>query len=138
MRTVHSSSCLSQGGLPQCMLGYQSPRNQAPPIPLPWTKHPPVTRHIPAGPGTPPSPTAGTPQDQAHPLGPGTPRSRHPPGPGTLPPEQAPPPRDQAPLPPGLGTLPRGQTHTSKNITFATSLRTVISHKRLVYLGVCM
>ena len=42
-----------------------------------------------------------TPQDQAPPLG-------------------ADPPRDQAPP-------PRGQTHTCKNITFATSLRTIIT-----------
>ena len=61
------------------------------------------------------------------------PRSRRPSGPGT-PPEQTPP-RDQAPPRPGtpLGADPRpgpgaphcGQTHTCKNITFATLLRTV-------------
>ena len=48
----------SQGGLPQCMLGYH---------PTPWTRHPPITRH-PPGPGSPSGP--GTP-DQA-----GTPPSR--------------------------------------------------------------
>ena len=64
MRTVHSSSRLFLGGLPQCMLGYQ-PQGQTTPF-----------------------------------LGAGTYR-------------------DQAPH------RPCGQTHACKNITFATSLRTV-------------
>ena len=82
MCTVHSSSCLFWGGLPQCMLGY--PREQTPPDQAP-------------------------PQDQALPTGPGTP-------------PQAPP-SDQAPL---QTRHPHcGQTDTCKNITYATSLRTV-------------
>ena len=53
------------------------------------------------------------PQDQ-------TPRTRTPPGPGTHL-------RDQAP--------PCGQTHACENITFATSLRTVIKQSKITSLG---
>ena len=56
------------GGLPQCMLGYHSPPDQAPPL----------TRH-PLGPDPPldqAPPSPGTPSDQT-PSGPGTPQSRH-------------------------------------------------------------
>ena len=70
MRTVRSSSRLSQRESASVQLGYQPPP--------------------PPGPSTPPGP--GTPQEQP---------------------------------PPGADT-PRGQTDTCKNITFATSLRTVI------------
>ena len=62
-----------QGGLPQCMLGYHPPTEQAPP---------PGNRH-PSGPGTPseqaPPPGPGTPWEQALPPGPGTPRDQAPP-----------------------------------------------------------
>ena len=86
MRTVRSSGRLSQGDLPQCMLGYQPP---------PGTRRPPGTRH-PHG-------------------------TWHPPGSGT--------PRDQAP--------PCGQTDTCKNITFATSLRTVINNSTVYHWNHC-
>ena len=98
--------------LPQCMLGYpqeQTPRTRHPPSSLHGTRHPPGadplprTRH--------PPPRADPPWDQA--LSP--PGSRHPPGPGT-------PPRSRHPS--------CGQTHTCKNITFATSLRTVRTRNR--------
>ena len=44
MRTVRSSSRLSGGGLPQCMLGYQPPPDQAHTSPdqaPPWEHTPP-------------------------------------------------------------------------------------------------
>ena len=82
LRRLCFYTCLSfcsQGGLPQCMLGYH-PLDQAPPGP-----GTPQAKYTPPGPGTPPEP--GTLPDQAHilgpgtptPLGPGTPRTRHPP-----------------------------------------------------------
>ena len=116
MRTVHSSSRLSQGGLPQCMLGYH-PREQTP------RADPLDQAHLPPGPDTPPpqqtpldqeppprlgtSPRPGTPP-RADPSRPGThPQTRHPlprsrpPGPGTHPPTRHTPPTRQPP--------PRGQ-----------------------------
>ena len=61
------------GGLPQCMLGYHTPPEQAPPNPGP---------DPPPGPGTPPGP--GSPQDHAPPTwdqAPSSPpRTRHPHG----------------------------------------------------------
>ena len=107
MRTVRSSSRLSRG-LPQCMLRYQPPPppgadlppNQVtPPTRPPWR---PVARHA----GIPPAMHAGI----AHP--PWRPAARH----AGIPPAR------HAGIPPP----PCGQTHTCKNITFATSLRTVI------------
>ena len=103
MRTVRSSNHLSRGSLPQCMLGYQPPWSRPPRSrrPPPWSRHP-QTRH---------------------------PQSRHPPR--ADPPDQAPP---QDLLQGMLGYHlqgmlgyhpPCGQTHTCKNITFVTSLRTV-------------
>ena len=81
------SHSVHRGGLPQCMLGYHTPRNRHPRgtrhppgtrHPL-GTRHPPRTRHHPPGPGTPwdqvPSQGPGTP------LGPGAPL----PGPDTAP-----------------------------------------------------
>ena len=59
---LHPSVC-PQGGVPQCMLGYHPPQDQAP---RPWDQAPPSgTRHPPLGPDLP--------------------------GPGTLPRDQAPP-----------------------------------------------
>ena len=81
MLTVCSSSRLSQGGLPQCMLGYQPPREQG-------SRHQPTPPRAGSPPraGTPPQELAPLPQEQTH-LGAGTPRSRHlPPGAGTPPP----------------------------------------------------
>ena len=112
---LSTAVAISPGGrgvLPQCILGYQSPQ----------------TRH---------TPRPGTPPDQAHPSGsrpPGadTSHTRHPPM-WTVHPE-IPTPLDQAHIPPGTDTphpgtrYPHphcGQTDTCKNITFATSLRTV-------------
>ena len=65
MRTVRSSSRLSRGGLPQCMLRYQPP---PPPGAAPRTRHPPGSRPSPPG-ADPPGP--GTPREQ-------TPQTRHP------------------------------------------------------------
>ena len=119
MRTIHSSSCLFLGGLPQFMLGYQPPGADNP---LEQTPLPEV--YTPPRPGTPletcckacwdttcnacwdsthtpPSPPAPAPQ---------RPAARH----AGIPPAR------HAGIPP-----PCGQTHTCKNITFATSLRTV-------------
>ena len=124
MRTVHSSSCLFLGGLPQFMLGYQppgadNPLDQAPPgadaPPPEWT--PPKTRHTPWRPvtrhaGIPPAMHAGIAPTSPSPPAPAPqrPAARH----AGIPPAR------HAGIP-----LPCGQTHTCKNITFATSLRTV-------------
>ena len=96
MRTVCSSSRLSWGGLPQRMLGYH-PLGAAP-----RTRHPqrPVARHA----GIPPAMHAGI-------APPWRPAARH----AGIPPAR------HAGIP-----SPCGQTDTFKNITFATSLRTVI------------
>ena len=70
---VKNSVHRGEGGLPQCMLGYNNPprTRQAPP----WPGTPP-------GPGTPGTRQAGTPSPRTrHP-----PRARHPSGPGTAPP----------------------------------------------------
>ena len=84
-------------------------------------------------------PPGADPQNQASPwaapLGPGTPPEQTPHGTRHCPPWDQAPPRDQAPRPEG-GTPLRsrhpscGQTHTCKNITFATSLRTVRTRNR--------
>ena len=141
MRTVHSSSCLSHGGLPQCMLGYH-PRKQTPlgadpqsrpprpgthpldqpPHPTkqtPLDQAPPQTRHTPRT-GTPPSrknrPPRPGPPDQAHSPRPGTPSPwSRPPGPGTHPPTRH--------TPPGTPLPVDRMTDTCKNITFATPQR---------------
>ena len=74
--------CPRGGGcLPQCMLGCQTPPDQAPP-PGPG-RHPPKTRQTPR--------TRQIPLDQADPPGPGRPpwTRQTPPGPGRPPPDQA-------------------------------------------------
>ena len=104
MRTVCSSSCLSRGGgLSQCMLGYQPPREQTP------------LEQAPPGPGTPLETCCKTCRDTTcNACWDSTP-------PGDL-------------LQGMLGYHPRhcGQTHTCKNITFATSLQTVISDSSIL------
>ena len=98
--------CPQGGCLPQCMLGCQTPPDQADPPMTRQTRpprpgrYPPRTRQTlpPLGPGRPPG-SGRPPQDQADPLGPG----RHPPGPGRHP-------RDQADTPRTRQTPPRKQT----------------------------
>ena len=84
MRTVRSSSRLSGGGLPQCMLGYQPPNTRHPHSPRPGTPtHPPLDQAPPGAdpprPGTPPG--AGTTQDQNPPPNTRSPRDQPPPPP---------------------------------------------------------
>ena len=87
----------SQGGLPQCILGYHppppqeqtTPRDQAPRPDTPLAPGTPRDQVLPRADTTPPAP--GTPQDQALPRAdtppaPGTPRTRQTPlGPGKPP-----------------------------------------------------
>ena len=96
LRRLCFYTCLSvhRGSLPQCMLGYHTPRTRYSPGPgTPWDWAPP----IPDTPRTRQPPNQVPPRTR-HPLGPGTPqdqaphRTRHPTGPGT--------PQDQAPPPP--------------------------------------
>ena len=103
MRTVRNSSRLLSGGSPHTQHWARHPSEQAPPQSRhPREQTPPGIRHPPG---------AGTPQSM-HPLGAGTPAARH------------------AGIPPamhaGIATPPVNRiTYMCKNITFATSLRTV-------------
>ena len=127
MRTVRNSNRLSRGrGSASVHAAIPTPQEQAHP---PGT--PPGTRHTPPGPGTPPD--QAPPWDQAPPQD-QTPWDQAPPR--SRPPwDQAPPgsrpPQDQAPAPqtrhPPGSRPPCGQTRACENITFATSLRTVIN-----------
>ena len=73
------------------------------------------------------TPPEADPPDQA------PPRTRQTIPPQAEPPDQAPPrtrhpPGSRHPPPPGAGNHPRGQTYACENITFATSLRTVMTN----------
>ena len=82
---IHS---VHRGGLPQCMLGYHSPPDQAETPPGPGTPAP-QTWHTTPRPGTPPDlahPPDLTPPQDLTPPRPDTPLDLTPPGPGTPPP----------------------------------------------------
>ena len=111
MRTARSSSRISRGGSASVHPGIPTPLTAGTPRSRPpSSRHPPsgsrppMSRH-PLGADTPLPPWEQTPQEQTHP-------------PGSRQPSRSTPPRSR---------LPCGQTHACKNITFATSLRTVIS-----------
>ena len=104
MHTVRSSGRVSRGGA----FWDTTPQDQAPPPGRPnsfGTRHLPRTR----------LPRTRLPPEPGTPLGPGTPHQ-----------DQAPPYQDQAPPTPPVNRI----TDTCKNITFATSLRTVNIQKK--------